>query len=105
MIKRLLFKTLFFLLRKDYHQPLSKEVTDSLLTKLATTQGLEKFPEYLSQCANTAKNQYLYSKDETLKGTIFAMISLRDQIIEKVPKKKKDLTQKEKNVIMSGRGY
>ena len=105
MIKKLLFKLVFFLLRKDYHKPLSKEVVDSLLTKLATTKELEKFPEYLSQLANSAKNQYLYSKDETLKGTIFALISLRDQIIGKVPKKKKDLTQKEKNVIMSGRGY
>jgi hypothetical protein len=101
----LLLKLLFFLLRKDYHKPLNEAEVDTILTKLATTQGLEKFPDYLSQCSSSARNQFLYNQDKSLLGVIFALVSLRDQIIKKIPKKKKDLTDAEKNVVMKKRGY
>lgn len=102
---KLLLKLLFFLLRKEYYKPLNEKDVDVLLTKLATTQGLEKFPDYLSQCSNSARNQFLYNQDKTLLGVIYAMISLRNQIMEKIPKQKKNLTDEEKNVIMKKRGY
>jgi hypothetical protein len=105
MITKLLLKILFFLLRKEYYKPLSEVDVDVILSKLATTQGLEKFPDYLSQCSSSARNQFLYNQDKSLLGVIFALVSLRDQIIKKIPRKKKDLTDEEKNVVMKKRGY
>lgn len=105
MLTKLLLKLLFFLLRKEYYKPLNEKDVDVILTKLATTQGLEKFPDYLAQCSNTARNQFLYNQDKVLLGVIYAMVSLRNQIVEKIPKQKKNLTDEEKNVIMKKRGY
>ena len=105
MITKLLLKLLFFLLRKEYYKPLNEVEIDVILSKIATTQGLEKFPDYLSQCSNSARNQFLYNQDKSLLGVIFAMVSLRNQIVEKIPKQKKKLTDEEKNVIMKKRGY
>jgi hypothetical protein len=104
-MKSLIIKILFFLLRKEYYRPLSKQEVDTLLTKLALTDGLERLPAYLQQCSDTAKNQYLYNQDEMLKGTIFAFISLREQILQKIPKTKKKLTPEEEIGIMKKRGY
>ena len=104
-MKRLLLKLMFYFYRKEYHKPLSEIDVDLILTKIATTKGLEDFPRYLSQCSENAKNQYLYSNDEIFKGTILAFVSLRDQILKKRPKRERDLTQDQKNDIMKKRGY
>jgi hypothetical protein len=104
-MKKLLLKILFFLYRKEYYAPLSKLEIDKLLTKLATTPGLENLPAYLDQCSTTARNKFLYSQDEIYKGIIFAFISLRDQIASKAPKKVSKLTQEEEVTIMKKRGY
>jgi hypothetical protein len=104
-MKKLLLKLLFFLYRKEYNKPLNASEVDSILTKVANNKGLEDFPRYLAQCADSARNRYLYSKDEILKGTIFAMVSLKEQILDKRVKRERDLTREEKNVIMKKRGY
>jgi len=104
-MKRLLLKLLFWTYRKDYHKPLTKIEVEALMIKLATTPGLEGLPVYLEQCANNARNQFLYSKDDIFKGTILAFSTLREQIIKSTPKKKTVLTDDEKNVIMKKRNY
>lgn len=104
-MKHLLLRLLLFFYRKEYYKPLNSKDVDVLLTKLALTKGLEQFPTYLQQCADTAKNQFLYSQDEIFKGTIFAFISLREQILKKRPLDKKKLTQEEEVAIMKSRGY
>ena len=96
---------MFFLYRKNYHEPVNKIDEENILKKLATTSGLEKLPNLLEQYATTARNQYLYSGNEVLKGTILAFTTFRDQIVKRRPVKKKELTREEKNVIMKKRGY
>ena len=98
-------KILFWYYRKDYYQPVSKIDSDLMLDKIANLPELKRFPDYLEQCATTAKNQFLVSKDPTLYGTIFAMLSLKEQIKKKRVKIKKELTQEEKVGIMRKRGY
>lgn len=105
MIKKLLLKWLFFTYRKDYYLPVSEIEVNLLMKKLANDPDLRRIPAYLNQCADTARNQYLYSNDEIFKGTVLAFISLREQIIKKKVVKKKELTQDEKNAIMKKRGY
>jgi hypothetical protein len=107
MIKKLLVKWLFFLYRKDYYKPLNKVEVDSLIIKLARTEGFRELPAYLNQCAENAKRQYLYSNDPIFKGTVLAFITLREQI-EKAAMSKKNketLTPDENNAIMKKRGY
>lgn len=104
-MKKLLLKLVFWAYRKEYYKPLSANDIDVLLTKLALTDGFEDFPRYLTQCANDAKTQYLYSNDEVFKGTIIAYLTLREQILGKKPKTKKKLTPDEEIGIMRRRGY
>jgi len=105
MLKKLFLKILNYYYRADYNIPLNEGEVDTLLTKIANDPRLKDFPRYLAQCADSARNRYLYSKDEILKGTIFAMVSLKEQILEKRLKKKKELTREEENVIMKKRNY
>jgi hypothetical protein len=80
MIKKILLKWIFFLYRKEYNKPLNEIEIEGLMTKLANMEDVSNLPAYLDQCANNARNQYLYSKDEILKGTILAFITLKEQI-------------------------
>lgn len=105
MIKELLLKLFFWYYRREYYRPLNEIEVEKLLIKIATTPGLESLPRYLGQCADTARNQYLYSNDEIFKGVILAFTTLRQQIIKFTPKKEKVLTDEEKVVIMKKRGY
>lgn len=104
-MKKLLLYLIFWVYRKDYSRPISKIDEDIILTKLATTPGLEQFPMLLKQYADTARNQYMYSKDDIFKGVVLAFITLRQQIIKLTPKKEKVLTDEEKVAIMKKRGY
>lgn len=104
-MKKLLLNLMFFFYRAEYYKPLSKIEVDVLLTKVATTPGLEDFPRYLGQLADSARNQYLYSKDDIFKGSILAFTTLREQIIKKQIVVKKKLTQEEEIGIMRKRNY
>lgn len=104
-MKKLLLFLMFYFYRDEYNRPLSKIEVESLLIKLATTSGLENFPRYLGQLADSARNQYLYSKDDIFKGSILAFTTLREQILKSKPKDKKELTPEEEVGIMRKRGY
>ena len=104
-MKKLLLFLMFYFYREEFYRPLSKIEVEGLLIKLATTPGLENFPRYLGQLSDSARNQYLYSKDDIFKGSILAFTTLREQIIKNKPKKKKELTQEEEVGIMRKRGY
>ena len=104
-MKHLILKLVFWLYRKDYHRPLNEVEVDTLLTKLALDEKLRELPAYLTQCANDAKTQYLYSNDPVFKGAIIAYITLREQIVGKIPKREKTLTPEEEIGIMRSRGY
>jgi hypothetical protein len=94
-MKKILFKILLRLLEPKYNTPLSEGEIDSLLTRLATEEGLQRLPAFLDQCANTYRNQYLYSGNEMLKGSVLAFVALRERIMEK--KKPKKLTSSEES--------
>lgn len=74
-----------------------------MLFNLANEEGFERLPDFLQQCADQFRNQYLYTKDERFRGTVLAYTTLREQILEKkstVPvenknKKKKNSPKKE----------
>jgi len=91
----LIIKILLRLLGNPYYKPLLPGEVDSVLTKIATEEGLERFPDFLEQCANQYRNQFLYSKDERFRGTVLAFSSLRELILEK--RKTKKLTNSEKS--------
>lgn len=104
-MKKLLLDLMFYFYRDEYYKPLSKVEVEGLLIKLATTSGLEDLPRYLGQLADSARNQYLYSKDDIFKGSILAFTTLREQIVQKQKPIKKKLTQEEEVGIMRKRGY
>ncbi len=78
------------MLGRPYYRPLSSDEVSSLLDRLAKEEGLERLPDFLQQCADGYRNQYLYGGQEMFKGTVLAFTSLREQILEKrKPKKDK----------------
>jgi hypothetical protein len=103
-MRLLIVKILLRLLGREYYQPLSKESVDRLLFQLANEEGLERLPDFLQQCADQQRNQYLYTKDERFRGSVLAFITLRERIIQKKTtvkseeKKKKILTKDKKSV-------
>ena len=90
-MKKLLLKFFFFLYRSDYYKPLSKDEVEGLLLNLANKKEMSRLPDYLKQCADNAKNQYLYSNDEIFKGVVLAFTTLREQIVEAKVKPEKKL--------------
>lgn len=97
-MKTMIFKILIRLLGRPAYHPLSQNEVNSLLTRLAKEEGFERLPDYLQQCADTYRNQYLYSDNVMFKGSVLAFTQLREQILEKrKPKKKKSLTDGAEN--------
>lgn len=92
-MKSLIIKILLRLLGAPYFKPMGPKEVDSLLTSLAKEEGFERLPDFLEQCANQYKNQYLYSGNEMFKGSVLAFATLREQLLEKRKPKKKSLTQ------------
>ena len=94
-MKSIIINILLRLLGRQSYNPLSKDEVDGLLTRLAHEEGFERFPDFLQQCADQYRNQFLYTKEEQFIGTVLAFVSLRERILEK---KKKNLTKDEKDV-------
>lgn len=87
-IRTIIIKILLRLLGQTYHSPLSSNEINSLLTKLANEEGLERLPDMLEQFVTTYRNQFLYTGDDRFRGAVLAMAALRERIIEKMPKNK-----------------
>ena len=109
-MRTIIWKILLRLLGREPYHALSENEVNSLLIRLSSEEGLERLPDFLQQCADLYRNQFLYTKDERFRGSVLAFVSLRERILEKrnLDKKKKvqeKLTQEEKNVIMKKRGY
>ncbi len=77
---------------RDTYTPLSQEAQDNLLKNLATTEGFERLPDFLQQCADSYRNHYLYTGDLQYKGSVLSMVQLRERILEH-RKTKKSLTK------------
>lgn len=102
-MRTLIVKVLLRLLGRQHYEPLSKKAVDNLLFNLANEEGFERLPDFLEQCSDQYRNQFLYTKDERFRGTVLAFTSLKERIIEKkttVPKgaKKKKKAPKPKRV-------
>jgi hypothetical protein len=82
-MRLLIIKILLRLLGRPYYKPLSANEVNSILTKLANEEGFERLPDFLQQCADQYRNQYLYSKDERFRGTVLAFVTLRERILSK----------------------
>jgi len=79
----LIIKVLLRLLGRPYYKPLGKREVSNLLSNLANEEGFEKLPDFLQQCADQYRNQFLYTKDERFRGTVLAFANLRERILEK----------------------
>lgn len=98
-MRKLLFKILMRLVVQDSYHKLSPEEVNSLLTRLAKDEDYDRLPDFLSQCSDSFRNQYLYSGQEMFKGAVLAFTQFREQLLEKrKPSKKKSLTEEDKNV-------
>jgi len=93
-MRTIIIKILLRLLGRESYNPLSENEINSLLTRLCNEEGLERFPDFLQQCADQYRNQFLYTKDERFRGTVLAFVTLRDRILEK---KNKNLTKHKKS--------
>jgi hypothetical protein len=94
----IIIKILLRLLGRINYRPLSEKEIDNLLTNIVKEEGLERFPDFLEQCADTYRNQFLYTKDERFRGAVLAFVVLRERLIEK----KKNLTKPPKNGRIKG---
>lgn len=81
------------MLGRMHYRPLSKKEMDTLLHNLANEEGLGRLPAFLEQCADTYRNQFLYTKDERFRGAVLALVALRERVMEK----RKNLTKGNKN--------
>lgn len=109
-MRTLIVKLLLRLLARPYYEPLSKKSVSTLIFNIANEEGFERFPEFLQQCADTYRNQFLYTKDERFRGAVLAFTSLREMILEKKTtvenkKNKKNLTEDEKPVKIKKVSY
>lgn len=99
MFRKIIVNILLRIYSRTQYTVLSKEAETNLLKNLAKEDGFERLPDYLEQCADSYRNHYVYSGNELLKGSILAMVQLRDKINEyKKETKKKNLTDEEKSV-------
>ena len=96
-MRTIIIKILLRLLGREYYKPLSSGEVDRLLFQLANEEGLEKLPDFLQQCADNFRNQFLYTKDERFRGSVLAFVSLRERIVEK----KSTVKDKEKRKILT----
>lgn len=71
------------MLGNPYFKPFDPNEIDELLGKVARGEELERFPEFLDQCANVYRNQFLYSKDERFRGAVLAFTALREMLLSK----------------------
>lgn len=100
-MKRFLFKILMRLLEQPSYHRLEPNEVRSILITLSKEEGLERLPDFLAQCSDSYRNQYLYSGNEMFKGAVIACTQLREQILEKrKPSKKKHLVEGEEGGII-----
>jgi len=97
----LIIKILLRLLGRPYYEPLSKESVDRLLFQLANEEGLERLPDFLQQCADQQRNQFLYTKDERFRGSVLAFVTLRERILQKKTTVKNTVKNEEKRKILT----
>lgn len=70
-----------------------------MLKNIANEEGFEKFPDFLQQCADLYRNQFLYTKDERFRGAVLALVELRNRVLaERAGEKSKNLTKSNKGV-------
>jgi len=97
-MRKLIIKILLRIIYRYPYGKVSKKEMDTIISNIALDENLQRFPDLLSQYADTARNQFLYTQDSIFKGTVLAFNALRDQIMEKRKPVKKKLTEGEKNV-------
>jgi len=102
-MKSLLITFVLRLIGREEYSKLSKNAVKNLMSSIANEEGFERLPDFLQQCADTYRNQYLYTGDERFKGSVLAFVELRNLIVKskkKTVKKDKDgniLTKKAKS--------
>jgi hypothetical protein len=82
---------LFRLLSPKLEKKLSSKKSTELFEYIAEDQSLQDFPDFLLQCADEAKNNYMYSENRIYKGKAAAFLLLREKILnsKKVLEKKR----------------
>lgn len=96
-MRRFIIKILLRLLSRQSYEVLSEQAIQNMMINLKNTEGLERFPDFLQQCADTYRNQYLYTGEVMFKGAVLALLQVREQLLS-CEKKKKKLTEDEKHV-------
>jgi hypothetical protein len=78
---------------------LNEKEVEKMFSFMAKRPETKKFGAFLRQIANAYKNKYLYTKDESLKGSIYSFITLAEKFEEKSPKKKAAEEKRQKKVV------
>jgi hypothetical protein len=93
--------------RKDYDNSILPEEVESILNRIANDSVSRKYVLYLEKClVDTAKkNLYETGSRDFYQGVAFAIISLKEELVKRRVKEKKDLTREEKNDIDKKRSY
>lgn len=98
MRKRIL--NLFFRFYEGKSFKLMKEKqVEVLFNFLAKTEETKMMGNFFRQVANAYKNKYLYTNNETLKGSAFAMIQLAEKFESHSPKAKMKEEVRQKKIV------
>lgn len=68
---------------------------------LARRKETKHFGDFLRQCANAYQNKFLYTQEESFKGSAYAFITLAEKFEDHSPKKKTKEAARQQKVVGS----
>ena len=80
MIRTLIVNILLRMLGRHHYSPLSKNEVKTLLIRLSNEEEVGRLQDFLEQCSDLYRNQFLYTKDERFRGAVLAFSALKERI-------------------------
>lgn len=100
MRKRLLNLFFRFYESKSYKK-LNEKKINKMFNFLAKRKETKEFGDFLRQCANAYQNKFLYTQEESFKGSAYAFITLAEKFEDHTPKKKMREAARQKKAVGS----
>ena len=66
---------------------------------IAKTEETKHFGDFLRQVATAYGNKYLYTQDESIKGSAYALVTLAEKFDERTPKAKMKEKARQKKMV------
>jgi hypothetical protein len=99
-MKKLL--NLFFrFYEKKTYKLLNEKKVKKMFNFLASREETKELGTFFRQCAAGYSNKYLYTQDESLKGSAYAMTLLAEKFEEHTPKKKSEEKARQQKFVGS----